>query len=69
MELAVAREISYRIRPLPSRSRRRRIRKIMLVSGLETEVPLPLAEQTDDASKGDEGAGLQRTFSTSNVAD
>jgi hypothetical protein len=69
MESAVAREISYRIRPLPSQSRRRRIRKIMLSSWREIEVSLPNAEQAGDANNGDADAGLQRTFSTSNVAD
>jgi hypothetical protein len=69
MEMAVAREISYRNRPLPSRSRRRRIRKIKLSSWLETEAHFSLAEQAVNASNGDDDAGLQRTFSSSNVAD
>jgi hypothetical protein len=69
MEMAVAREISYRNRPLPSRSRRRRIRKIKLSSWLETVAQFPVAEQSVDANNGDDDAGLQRTFSSSNVAD
>jgi hypothetical protein len=65
MERAVARGNSFVFSPLPSRSRRRRSRKSMLSSWHEPKAPLPLAEQTGDASNGDGDAGLQRNRSAS----